>query len=114
MSSSDDIRILQKQVFSLHNSVSSDNGNADATLIVDASAYTQLWKTPLTVARSVSLSTTGATNGNRFRIVRTSASTGAFNLNVGTGPLKAMGTAGSFCEVDFDGTNWILTAYGLL
>lgn len=40
--------------------------------------------------------------------------TGAFNLNVGTGPLKAMGTAGSFADVEFDGSAWALTAYGTL
>ncbi|MGE0338120.1 MAG: hypothetical protein AB7Q76_22700 [Gammaproteobacteria bacterium] len=35
-------------------------------------------------------------------------------LNVGTGPLKAMGTAGSFADVEFDGSAWALTAYGTL
>ena len=114
MSSIDDIRILQQAVFALTNSVSADNGDAAATLTVGSSEHTQVWKTVLSEARAVALSTTGAVNGSKFRVVRTASATGAFNLNVGTGPLKAMGTAGSFCEVEFDGSAWFLAAYGAL
>lgn len=65
-----------------------------------------------TADRAVTLSTTNVYNGVRFRVIRTANATGAFNLNVGTGPLKAMGTAGSFCDVEYNGSAWILTAYG--
>lgn len=68
---------------------------------------------PIGSDRSVTLSTTGAAAGMRKRVVRTAASTGAFNLNVGTGPLKALAT-GQWCEVVFDGTAWQLTAFGSL
>lgn len=94
--------------------VSADNGDAAATLTYLSSVPTQVWNTPLTVDRAVTLSTTGAINGAKFHIVRTAAATGAFNLNVGTGPLKALATAGTWCDVEYDGSAWILTAYGAL
>lgn len=114
MSLTDDILILQQAVGLLTNSVSSDNGNAGVTLTVGTSSKTQVWATVLTADRAVALSTTGAENGSRFRIVRKAAATGAFNLNVGSGPLKAMATPGSFCDVEYNGSAWALTAYGTL
>ena len=93
---------------------SADNGNAAATLLVNSDEKTQIWNTALTADRAVTLSTTGALAGHRFRIIRTANATGAFNLNVGTGPLKAMGTAGSFADVEYDGSAWFLAAYGAL
>lgn len=93
---------------------STDNGNAAATLTVATSYETQRWNTALTADRAVTLSTTGAAIGARFRIVRGASATGAFNLNVGTGPLKALGSASAWCEVEFDGTAWRLTASGTL
>ena len=114
MSLADDVLILKQAVFALTNSVSADNGDAAATLTVGTSEHTQVWNTPLGAARAVALSTTGATNGDKFRILRTAAATGAYNLNVGTGPLKAMGTAGSFSDVEYNGTAWVLTGYGTL
>ena len=97
----------------VHDAVSADNGDAAATLTVATSEITQVWNTPLTVDRAVTLSTTGAYNGAVFHIVRTAAATGAYNLNVGTGPLKALAT-GTWCEVKYDGSAWMLTAYGTL
>lgn len=94
--------------------VSADNGDAAATLTVAAYVSTQIWNTPITADRAVTLSTTGAKSGDRFRVVRTAAATGGFNLNVGTGPLKAMGTAGSFADVEYNGSAWVLTGYGVL
>ncbi|TIO42567.1 MAG: hypothetical protein E5X81_20855 [Mesorhizobium sp.] len=65
----------------------------------------------LTADRAVTLSTTGAVIGQKFRITRTGA--GAFNLTVGTGPLKALAT-GTWAEVVYDGAAWYLAAYGAL
>lgn len=96
------------------NTVSADKGDASATLTVNSSNETNIWNTPLTAARSVTLSTTGAFNGAKFRIVRTANATGAFNLNVGTGPLKALTAAGQWCEVEYDGAAWFLSSYGTL
>jgi hypothetical protein len=94
--------------------VSADNGDAAKTLDVGVDEETQVWNTAIGADRAVALSTTGAYNGAKFRIVRTANATGGFNLNVGTGPLKAMGTAGSFCEVEYNGAAWFLSAYGTL
>ena len=93
--------------------VSTDKGDAAATLTVGTSEQTNQWNTPITADRAVTLSTTGAVSGSKFRIVRTAAATGAFNLNVGTGPLKAL-TAGQWCDVEYDGSAWMLTAFGSL
>jgi hypothetical protein len=93
--------------------VSADKGDASVTLTVGVSEQTAVWNTALTTGRSVSLSTVGAYNGAKFRIVRTANSTGAFNLSVGTGPLKNL-AAGQWCEVEFDGSAWVLTAFGSL
>jgi hypothetical protein len=96
------------------------NGDVAATLRVlaqgasgNGSTVTQRWNTPLTADRAVTLSTTYARTGARFRIIRTAAATGAFNLNVGTGPLKAL-PVGSWCDVEYDGSAWFLAAYGTL
>lgn len=85
--------------------------NADVTLGA-TSARTQRLAVALTADRAVTLTATGAA-GDYFLIVRTAASTGAFNLNVGTGPLKALAT-GTWCRVEYDGTAWFLAAYGSL
>jgi hypothetical protein len=61
--------------------------------------------------RQVTLATSGVHANSRFRITRTGG--GAFNLNVGTGPLKALATD-TWCEVTFNGSAWFLSAYGAL
>jgi len=67
----------------------------------------------ITADRAVTLATTGARNGDTFRITRAAAATGAFNLNVGSGPLKAL-SAGQWCDVTFNGSAWFLSAAGSL
>ena len=93
--------------------VSFDYGDADGTLYPENDARIAVWNTPLTGNRSVSLSTTGAFNGTSFRVVRTAAATGAFNLNVGSGPLKAL-AVGQWCDVVYNGSAWTLVAFGSL
>jgi hypothetical protein len=95
--------------------ISANMGDANATLTAHVDPITVVFSSPLTVARTVALSTTNADGGN-FRIVRTAASTGAFALNVGTGPLKALATAGAWCDVRYNDTTgaWMLTAAGTL
>jgi hypothetical protein len=96
------------------------DGKLSQKTISDGSAFTltpgtserhTLYSGTMTVDRAVTLSTSGATAGGFFRITRTA--TGAFNLNVGTGPLKAL-IANSWCEVTYSGSAWYLSAYGLL
>lgn len=67
----------------------------------------------LTANRTVTLSTTGVYDGAAFRVTRTGG--GAFNLNVGTGPLKAM-TTNTWADFVYDATGaaWKLAAYGAL
>lgn len=94
--------------------VFSDQGDASVVLENFASYTTNMWRTALTANRTVTFSTTNAVTGAKFRITRAASSTGAFNLNVvhvdGT---KALAT-GQWCDVEFDGTAWFLTASGSL
>ena len=60
----------------------------------------------------MTLDTTGAVAGvTKFRITRTGG--GAFNLNVGTRPLKALATD-KCAEFVYDGSAYYLAAYGTL
>ncbi len=95
-------------------SVGNDSGNASITATVRSSATTLRFNTPLTALRTVTLSTTGAQTGDKFRIVREAGATGAFNIDVGTGPLKSLTAAGQWCDVEHDGTAWRLTGSGSL
>jgi hypothetical protein len=91
------------------------NGDAAVTLRAESNKHTQIWDTPLTNNRAVTLNAAFAKDGDMFRIIRTAASTGAFNLNVGTGPLIALAT-GHWAEVVYDVTAgaWRLSQYGAL
>lgn len=88
-------------------------GDVDVTLTPDTDAVSQVWTAPFTADRAVTLATANVFTGTRFRITRAATATGAFNLNVGTGPLKAL-AVGTWCEVLFNGSAWILSAYGTL
>lgn len=92
--------------------VSSDRGNADVTLTAGTSNTEVRFATALTANRTVTLSTTGALNGHKFRITREATATGAFNLDVGG--LKTLTAAGQWCEVMFNGSAWVLRAAGSL
>lgn len=94
------------------------SADADFTLTPLASAvatptspYLTKHTGTLTANRAVTLATTNVAIGIRFRIVRTGG--GAFNLNVGSGPLKALAT-NTWAEFEWDGAAWILAAYGSL
>jgi hypothetical protein len=93
-----------------HNSVGTNRGNNDVTLIAGTDAQTQLFGTPLTSNHTVTLSTTGAQVGDKFRVVRLSTATGAFALTVGG---KALGVS-AWIDVEYTGSNWSVTAYGSL
>lgn len=92
-------------------SVGDDIGNADATLTWGKSALTQVSNSPLSAGRTITLPATGMVNGAKYRVVRTAAATGAFNLSVGG--LKNL-TAGQWCDVEYNGSAWFLTAFGSL
>ena len=61
--------------------VSADNGDASVTLTWNVDSELQIWATPLTADRTVTLSTTNAVAGARFKIMRKLAATGLFNLS---------------------------------
>ena len=93
------------------NTVDTDIGDSDITLTVGSSNPIQLFSTTLTANRTVTLDTTNAINGDSFRIVRTGL--GAYTIDVGG--LKTLPSAtAAWCDVSFNGTAWILTAYGTL
>lgn len=89
--------------------------DAAATLTAGTSARFQILDVPITVARTITLSTTSAFPGAKFRFIRTAAATGAFDLNIGAGtPLKAL-VPGTWCEVEYVVLfGWMLKGYGTL
>lgn len=91
--------------------VSANRGDANVTLQSGVDETVQVFATALTQNRVVTLSTAGAINGDRFRIVRTGL--GAFTLDVGG--LKTIGSAtAAFVDVMYNGAAWVLTGYGTL
>lgn len=93
-----------------------DAGDAAATMTaaVDGDGAKLFYDVPIAADRAVTLSTTNATTGMTWRVIREIAATGGFNVNVGTGPLTAMGTVGEWCDVTFDGSAWVLSGFGTL
>lgn len=89
--------------------ISADRGDVDI-LLTHNDAATQRFNTALTSNADITLP--GANVRMRFRVVRQAGATGAFNVNVGA--LKSLTAASTWCEVESDGTNYILTAAGAL
>lgn len=87
-------------------------GDVSATLIPRSSSPVQIWNTPLTSARTVTLSTTAGVplNGDSFRVVRTAAATGGSTLTVAGKTLAA----GQWADVSYDGSTWLVVAFGSL
>lgn len=95
----------------LRDDVGADNGDADATIVAGTDEGVQPYATELTANRTVTLSTTGAENGDKFKVVRTGL--GSFTLDVGGLKTIASATAATV-EVAFNGTAWILIGYQAL
>lgn len=91
--------------------VSADRGDTSQTLTVGTDAQIQRWATALTANRTVTCSTTGAANGDSFRVVRTGL--GAFTLDVCGLKTIASATAASV-DVAYSGSAWVLTGYSPL
>jgi hypothetical protein len=92
-------------------SVSADRGDNSVTIQAGVDAEMQRFATALTANRTVTLSTTSATKGDTFRVVRTGL--GAFTLDVGG--LKTIPSAtAAFVDVAYNGSAWVLTGYGAL
>jgi len=100
-------------IYALHVSpqISGDRGDVSLTLTVGLDEQVQRFATSLTANRAVTLSTSGALNGDTFRIVRTGL--GAFTIDVGG--LKTIPSAtAAYVDVTYDGTAWRLSGYGAL
>lgn len=72
---------------------------------------------PIAAGRTLTLQNTNVVSGDRIRVVRTAAATGAFSLTIsasGFGTLRALANPSEWAEATFDGTFWVLTAYGTL
>jgi hypothetical protein len=95
--------------------IGGNQGDAAVTLALDSSPTVVMYNTALTADRAVTLPASGRP-GYTYRVVRQAGATGAFNVNVGSGPLKALGSASTWCEVTWSGPSaaWILTAAGSL
>jgi len=85
-------------------------GNTNVNIASPGFPSTIIFATELTADRSV-ITNNNVSAGTVIRIARPAA--GAFNLNVGTGPLKAL-AANTWCDITFDGAAWVLTGYGSL
>jgi hypothetical protein len=83
--------------------------NADAGMTLQAltNSPTQVLRGSLTANRTVTLSTTRAYSGAKFRIKR--EATGLFGLVIGS--LGSMGLS-SWMDMEYDGTQWVQTASG--
>lgn len=96
--------------------MSADQGDADVVFSAHSSPTALWFNTPLTAARMVTLSGSGAASG-KVRVVRGSGATGAFSLNVGpAGVLKALTAAGTWADFAYNDSAgaWKLTAAGSL
>jgi hypothetical protein len=91
--------------------LSVDRGDQSVTLTAGSDSQTQRFATTLTANRTVTLSAIGASNGDRFRVVRTGL--GAFTLDVG-GLRTIPSATAAWVDVGFDGASWRLTGYGTL
>jgi hypothetical protein len=83
--------------------------NADSAMTLQAlvNSPTQVLRGAVTANRTITLSTTRAYSGARFRLKR--EATGLFGLVIGT-----LGTLGlnSWMDMEYDGTQWVQTASG--
>jgi hypothetical protein len=96
---------------SLTQGISGDRGNADIILEAGKDFAVQRFLTALTANRTVTLSTSGARAGDKFRILRQNAN--GFTLNVG-GIKTFPASVNSWVDVEFEGFAWIVTASGTL
>ena len=91
--------------------MSSDRGDNNVTLVVGTDVPIQMFGTNLTANRTVTCSTTGAVNGDSFRVVRQGL--GAFTLDV-CGQKTIPSATAAWVDVAYSGAAWVLIGYGTL
>jgi len=83
--------------------------NFDQTLTPFQSTKIRRYTATLTADRTITLSLTNAVQGQQWRIIRTGG--GAFLLKIMGATLLASLKQYEWCEVTYNGTAWVLTAY---
>lgn len=89
-------------------------GDVSVTLQPGVDHTVQHFGNTLTANRTCALSSTGAVRGSHFRIVRNTATPGAFTLDVGGGTKVIPANTNAWVDVMHNGSGWILTGYGVL
>jgi hypothetical protein len=97
-----------KRVEDNHSLTDHDNSS---TSVAPTSTRIHRLNVAITADRTITLGTTAAYEGIILHFVRTAASTGAFNWIIGG--LKNL-TTGTWCDVIYDGSAWVLFRYGAL
>jgi hypothetical protein len=89
---------------------SSDRGNNSITLTCGLDPETEPFLTALTANQTVTFSNTGAYAGCRFRVVRTEAATGPYNITTSTGGNNCTLTApNQYADAEFIQGVWRIT-----
>jgi hypothetical protein len=94
---------------------SADRGDNSVNVFAHTDFQQQIFNTPLSVNRTVTLGVSGAVQGDKFRVVRTTAATGASTLSVIGSPTRVL-TVGQWTEYTFNMNTaaWTETAGGTL
>lgn len=92
-------------------STNGDRGDADVTLVSGTDDISQLFATDLTANRTITLSTTGASNGDVFQVNRTGF--GDYSLSVGGLFSITKPVSFGYARVRFDGSSWVLDDSGV-
>jgi hypothetical protein len=97
--------------------IGDDLTDANATILVSGNRTRVLPAATLTANRTLTLSTTGAVEGDELFIVRNDATAYTYTLansGVGAGNVAIMPISNrAWCRARFDGTNWIHLASGI-
>lgn len=95
--------------------ITSDNGDASATLTVGTSYVDQRWASSLSAERTATLATAGAWQGARFHVQREEAAGGGFSLTVQVGSTVLIRLApGQWADLEFNGTTWLVARQAFL
>lgn len=84
-----------------------------AVTVSQGSMITIRFTTAITADRAVTLNATNPSMGDKVRVIRAAAATGAFNVNINSGG-KLLSAANTWCDFEYQGTAWILAASGSL
>lgn len=98
-----------------NNTFSSDNGDTDVN-VTQNSSLVQLFETPLTASRTVSLPVDDIMYGTIITVQRGEGATGAYALSLTTSgtTVTNLDSAGSFADVFWNGEIWRLLRRGIL